>query len=130
MTTASPSSRPAAPREPYPSDLNDADWSRVSELVEEAPRVFGRAHGSAGRPVEVDLRAVVDGVLYQARTGIPWRYLPRDIFPVWQTVYAYGTAWTENGTLQRLCEALGMRLHRSDGGQGPTVKRRRKVANS
>ena len=39
-----------------------------------------------GRPVEVDLREVLNAIRYMARSGGGWRMLPND-FPPWQTVY-------------------------------------------
>jgi Putative transposase of IS4/5 family (DUF4096) len=41
-----------------------------------------------GRPRETDLRAVVDAILYIARSGCQWRLLPKD-FPPFTTVQGY-----------------------------------------
>jgi transposase len=41
-----------------------------------------------GRPREVDLRKVVNAILYLASTGCQWRLLPKDLPPV-STVQRY-----------------------------------------
>jgi putative transposase len=35
--------------------------------------------------MQVDMRDVIDGIFYLAKTGCQWKYLPAD-FPAWQTV--------------------------------------------
>lgn len=54
-----------------------------------------------------DLREVLNAVLYVNRTGIAWRYLPHD-FPAHTTVFSHFSAWTADGTIEK----LGVRLHR------------------
>lgn len=67
-------------REPYPSDLTDAQWNRIKE------HVFKPKPG--GRPASVDRREIVNAIFYIVREGITWRALPHD-FPPWRTVYHY-----------------------------------------
>ena len=62
----------------YPSDLTDEEWARIEPLLPRASK--------AGRPIEVDLREVLNAIRYMARSGGGWRMLPND-FPPWQTVY-------------------------------------------
>src|SRR5450755_1963375 len=62
----------------YPSDLTDEEWARIEPFLPRASK--------AGRPIEVDLREVLNAIRYMARSGGGWRMLPRD-FPPWQTVY-------------------------------------------
>jgi putative transposase len=62
----------------YPTDVTDEEWSRVEGLLPK-PRKTGRRRG-------VDLREVLNGIRYLARTGCGWRMLPVN-FPPWQTVY-------------------------------------------
>lgn len=50
-------------------------------------------HQGAGRPRRVDLRRVIDGLLYLERTGCQWRLLPTD-FGYWGTVRYYFDEWT------------------------------------
>ena len=62
----------------YPSDLTDEEWAKIEPFL---PRA-----STAGRPIEVDLREVLNAIRYMARSGGGWRMLPND-FPPWQTVY-------------------------------------------
>ena len=67
-------------RRPYPSNLTDAQWAQLEPLLVRPPRPDGR-----GRPREVELREVVNAILYLLREGGRWRSLPHD-FPNWNTV--------------------------------------------
>jgi putative transposase len=75
-------------RQPYPSDLTDAQWELVEQLF---------AAAEVGRPREVDIREVVNAICYVNRTGVQWRYLPHD-FPRWDVVYSYFRKWGRDGT--------------------------------
>ena len=99
-------------RRPYPSDLTDAQWALVEPLVVRPPRADGR-----GRPREVDLREVVNAVLYVLHEGCRWRALPHD-FPAWETVYWYFAKWTRDGTLVRIQDELRRRV-REQAGRDP-----------
>jgi putative transposase len=57
---------------------------------------------------------VIDGILYVLRTGCAWRYLPRD-FPKWKTVYGIFLGWRNDGTWQRIHDALREMLRRKAG---------------
>ena len=54
-----------------------------------------------GRPRETDLRAVVDAILYIARSGCQWRLLPKD-FPPFTTVQGYFYDWRDQGLFERI----------------------------
>src|ERR1700736_6043731 len=65
----------------YPSDVTDAQWAL---LRPEARAVMAELRrGPGGRPMEHDLRAVLDAIGYVTRYGIEWRGLPAG-FPPWQ----------------------------------------------
>jgi putative transposase len=49
---------------------------------------------------------VIDAILYLTRTGSAWRYLPKDQFPPWRSVYGYFHKWTETGFWRTLHETL------------------------
>ena len=67
-------------RTPYPSDLTDEQWSLiVTNIPPEKP---------GGRPRTVDMRQVINGILYLNRTGCSWRMMPHDL-PPWGTVHYY-----------------------------------------
>ena len=99
-------------RRPYPSDLTDEQWALVEPLVVRPRRADGR-----GRPPEVDLREVVNAVLYVLHEGCRWRSLPHD-FPAWGTVYWYFAKWTDDGTLVRIHDTLRRRV-REQAGRDP-----------
>src|SRR5713226_2195207 len=87
----------ATGRGAYPSDLTDAQWA----LIE--PWLSDRAW--TGRPRTLDLREVVNAVLYLLRTGGQWRYLPHE-FPHWCSVRYYSGRWTWNGCWSGITAAL------------------------
>src|SRR6516162_5498128 len=51
----------------YASDLTDAEWTLIQPQMPAAKPL--------GRPRETELRAVLDAILYIARTGCQWRML-------------------------------------------------------
>ncbi len=85
------------PRQPYPSDLSDAQWRVLAPLI--PPPKPG------GRPRSADMREVVNAILYVARNGATWRALPHD-YPPWRTVYHYFRAWRLDGTWEGLHDGL------------------------
>ena len=93
-------------RKPYPSDLTDEQWDILAPLLPAAK--------SGGRPRSVDLREIVNGILYVLRSGCAWRMLPNDL-PPWQTVYKYFRRWTLDGTWKRVHEQLRPVVRESEG---------------
>jgi len=93
-------------RKPYKTDLTDAQWAALEPLIPPAK------HG--GRPREVDLREVVNTLFYQARTGVPWDFLPHDLTPK-STAYDYFKAWGQDGTWGRLVDALRGAVRAAEG---------------
>ncbi len=88
-------------RQPYPTDLSDEQWERVAPLFPPAK--------PGGRPRGVDLREVLNGILYVAACGCSWRMLPHD-FPHWQTVYGYYNRWARLGILAQINARLGVEI--------------------
>lgn len=84
-------------RKPYPSDLTDEQWELIELLVPNERR--------RGRPREVEMREVVNALLYVSRSGCQWDMLPHDL-PSKSTVYDYFAAWRDNGTWQRIVDVL------------------------
>jgi putative transposase len=60
------------------------------------------------------MRAVLNTLFYQARTGVQWDYLPHDLLPK-STVRDYFDAWQQNGTWQRLVDALRQQTRTEQG---------------
>lgn len=81
----------------YASDSTDAEWLLLSFFLP-APRRIGR-------PREVDLRAVMDAILYILATGSQWRALPKD-FPPRSTVQYYFYLWRDQRIWRRINLAL------------------------
>src|SRR2546430_6552137 len=67
-----------------------------------------------GRPREIELRAVLDAILYIARTGCQWRMLPKDFPPV-NTVQGYFYDWREGGLFQKINFALLLQAREAAG---------------
>jgi len=68
----------------YPSDLTDAEWALVEPLIPPAKR--------GGRRREVDVREVLNGLLYVLSTGCQWRAVPKDLPPK-STLFSYFDLW-------------------------------------
>ena len=62
----------------------------------------------------MDLREVVNALLYLDRTGCPWRYLPHD-FPHWAAVRYYFDQWTRDGTWETVNRQLVEQSRRQRG---------------
>jgi putative transposase len=93
-------------RKPYRSDLTDEQWDLIRELLPAAKR--------GGRPRQVDLREVVNTLLYQDRTGCQWDYLPHDLAAK-STVWDYFVAWQKDGTWQKIVDALRAKIRKQAG---------------
>lgn len=92
-------------RKPYSTDLTDKQWAILEPLIPTAK------HG--GHPREVDMREVLNTLFYLIRTGCQWGLLPHDLLPK-STVYQYFKQWREDGTWQRIMDALRARVRVAD----------------
>jgi len=90
----------------YPSDLTDAQWRLIVKRIPPAK--------PGGRYRSVNMREVVNGILYLVRTGCSWRQLPHD-FPPWGTVHWYYRCFRIGGTWQKIHDALRDKVRVSDG---------------
>ena len=84
-------------RKAYYTDLTDEQWQIVEPL-------FPPSKGG-GRDREVELREVVNAIIYRTRAGCAWELLPHD-FPPKSTVYEYYRAWQKDGTWQTVHDTL------------------------
>lgn len=84
-------------RKAYATDLTDEQWAILAPLIPQAK------HG--GRPREIDMREVINTILFLNRTGCQWDMLPHDLLAK-STVYDYFAAWRNDGTWQRMMDAL------------------------
>ena len=62
----------------------------------------------------MNLREVVNGILYVLRAGCPWRMTPHDL-PPWQTLYKYFRRWSADGTWERVHETLRPMVREAEG---------------
>jgi transposase len=81
----------------YPSDLTDEEWSVIEPLIPPAKRGGGKR--------SVDIREVVNALMYVLSTGCQWRAIPKDL-PARSTVYGYFSLWTWDRTIDRMHAAL------------------------
>ena len=93
----------------YPSDLTDAEWQWMKDLIP------GETGG--GRHRDTDMRQVMNGILYLLRSGCSWRMLPKD-FPPYTTVHEYYRRWRKDGTVIRIHDALRRQV-RAEAGRDP-----------
>ena len=90
----------------YPSDLTDDEWAQIEPLIPAAKK--------GGNKRRVDVRAVVNGVMYILSTGCQWRSIPRDL-PPRSTVHDYFSLWGWDGTLDRIHHALYVKCREKAG---------------
>ena len=88
------------PRKRYPSDLTDAQWAILEPLL-----LAFENRVRPGPKREVDLREVINTLLYLNRTGCQWAFLPHDLLPK-STVYDYFTKYRDHGVWQQILDAL------------------------
>jgi putative transposase len=97
-------------RKAYSTDLTDHQWQILEALIP--------LEKSSGRHRSVPMREVVNTILYLNRTGCQWDMLPHDLLPK-STVYDYFACWRDNGTWQKLMDALREQA-RVQAGREPT----------
>ncbi len=90
----------------YPSDLTDEEWELARAEIPRAKR--------GGNKRTVDVREVLNGLMYVLSTGCQWRAIPKDL-PPRSTVNHYFYRWQEDGTLNRLHYALYVRCRERAG---------------
>jgi putative transposase len=94
-------------RKHYPSDLTDAQWEIIRPLIPSS---------IVGRPRVVDMREVLNTIFYLLRSGCQWDMLPHDLLPK-STVYDYFAQWRDDGTWQRILDALRQAVRTAAGRQ-------------
>ena len=81
--------------------LSSRQYSQLCRLL---PLEKGR-----GRPYTQSHRTTLEGILWIARTGAPWRDLPT-VFGKWNTVYRRFRRWTQSGVFAQVFNALATDL--------------------
>ncbi len=90
----------------YPTDLTDRQWDCIKAYIPAAKR--------GGRPRTLDMRQVINAMLYGLVGGIQWRMLPRD-YPKWKSVSHYFRQWRDDGTWQRIHDTVRATVRRQAG---------------
>ena len=84
----------------YPSDTTEEEWTELAPQIPLARR--------GGRKRTVNIREVLNGLLYVLNRGCQWRALPKD-FPPRSTIFYYFGRWEADGTLRRMHDTLYVR---------------------
>ena len=82
----------------YTSDMTDEQWNLIEPLL-------SLERSGPGRPIEIDMRSVVDAIFYLVRTGCQWADLPAD-FPAPSSVFYHYDKWRGDGTWRAVNKAL------------------------
>ena len=61
-------------RAAYPTDLSDAERDEIKGYIPKAK--------AGGRPGSMDMREIVNAILYVMRSGCAWHMLPHDLYQV------------------------------------------------
>ncbi|MDR2522510.1 MAG: IS5 family transposase [Synergistaceae bacterium] len=78
-------------------EISDENWERVKDL-------FPPENRGEGRPSKAN-RVMLNGMLWQAETGAPWRDLPKFYGP-WQTVYCRFRKWSYDEVFKKVFKLL------------------------
>ena len=93
-------------RQAYPSDLSEAQWTRIASLIPPAK--------PGGHPRIVNIREIINAIFYLNKTGCQWRALPHDL-PNWSTAHTYYRNWRLTGVWERIHDALRAQVRAKDG---------------
>jgi putative transposase len=93
-------------RKRYTSDMSDKQWAVIREMIPEAK--------PGGRPREVNIREVLNGIFYRLKNGCTWENLPKD-FPNCKTVFDYFRKWSLDGTIESIHAALREKVRKKAG---------------
>ena len=88
------------------NDVSDSEWALIAPLIP--------AQGRMGRPRTADLRRVFDAIQYMLASGCQWRLIP-PCYPPFSTVQNYFYAWSREGVLERMLDALREQARRLAG---------------
>src|SRR3954447_5496088 len=98
-------------RKAYPTDLTDAQWARIAPLIPPAK--------PGGRRRTVNVREVLNAILYFVRTGCQRRNLTHD-FPPWGTLHYYYRRWRLDETWQKVHDTLREQVRTEKEGREAT----------
>ncbi len=89
-------------------------WEVPDDLWERIEPLLLKEHPSKGTGRKrVDLRRVLDGIIFRLRTGCQWNHIPR-VYGSDRTLHRYFQRWCRSGLFERLwallvaeCDELG-----------------------
>jgi len=79
-------------------EASDSEWERVKDFLPPEHT------GEPGRP-SGDNRTALNGILWMARSGAPWRDLP-ERYGSWSTSYDKFARWSDAGIIEKIFETL------------------------
>jgi transposase len=84
----------------YSSSLKDREWEVLEPVLKQAlpPK-------QQTRPLAWSYRQLLDGMLYQLKSGCNWEDLPKDL-PPYSTVYWHYKQWRDAGVFDQLLAVL------------------------
>jgi transposase len=85
---------------PYSSSLTDREWEVLEPILKQVLPLKKKT-----RPPEWSHRQLLDGMLYQLKSGCNWGDLPKDL-PPYSTVYWHYKQWRDVGVFDQLLEVL------------------------
>jgi hypothetical protein len=97
QTASAPMREPRIGDLPETVALTDEGWERILPLL--PPQ-----QPATGRPAR-DHRAILEGILWVARTGAPWREAPTAFGP-WATIHSRYRRWRNEGRWPQIVAAL------------------------
>jgi putative transposase len=77
--------------------MRENQWQYLLNLI---PKQAG-----AGRPLELELRKVINAIFYVLVTGCQWRNLPND-YPNPNSVYYHYRKWSKDGTWRKINQRM------------------------
>ncbi len=97
----------------YTHDLTDEEWAEIEPLIPPAK--------PGGNKRTVDIREIVNGLMYILGSGCQWRDIPKDL-PPRSTIHDYLDRWSYDGTLDNIHQLLYMKCREQAGRQAsPTA---------
>ena len=87
-------------RKKYLSDLTDDQWQEVEPYLQRTT--------NNGHPTIVNLREILNAIIYKCKTGVQWSYLPHD-FPPSRTVYYYLEKWSKEGVFEKIHHVISIK---------------------